>query len=680
MADGNGFWYADGPANSTVIYRVDPVSNRKIELFDVTRLREVLRSFTGEEPPYRGVPFRALEFVQWEQAVRFRVGERDLVLDLTTYEVVKAPEIERTDYGPGPGEYPSPDGRWVAFNRDFNVWVRSQVDGGEHQITQDGVEYAAWRIPHAGAWSPDGSRMAVTKAEVRTCPKTPIARWLGENPDLSWTVDCGPDPSLSGEAHELGVITVETGEFNRADLGNLPHDWGIVVIGWHPDGSRVLSRFWESSKKLHLAVTDPDTGRSWLLQSRHPVEWLSARGAAGRRWILQDGTGILVLHEEDEWMHVHLFDWEGQRVREITSVPFDVFRIVRVDEDCEWIYFTAQGDEGRPYDAHLYRVRLDGSGLTRLTEGVGNHDGPMLWSDQRTEIQFSPSGEFFLDTYSTVNRAPVVELRQADGTLLQTLSTGSFEGLASELKWTQPEEFVVKADDGQSDLHGVLLKPFDFDPAQEYPVLQLVYGGSEVPNDFNLSGPLGLQAQGLAQLGFVVVMLRPRGSEGRGKTFREAFSGGSRQRGMMVDYAAALKQLAQVRPYLDLSRVGVYGYSGGGPLALWAMLAFPDVYHVGIAGAPLREDALLELAGELRGKLLLILGTADTRGGILPMTMRMINALIEAGKPYDLMIMPDEGHGIGTRPASRPHFGKTLAWYFGEHLEPPTWREQPSGM
>ena len=106
------------------------------------------------------------------------------------------------------------------------------------------------------------------------------------------------------------------------------------------------------------------------------------------------------------------------------------------------------------------------------------------------------------------------------------------------------------------------------------------------------------------------------------------------------------------------------------------MLAFPDVYHVGIAGAPVREDALLEFAGELQGKLLFLLGTADVRGGILPMTMRMINAFIEAGNPYDLMIMPDEGHGIGTRPASRPYFGKTLAWYFGEHLKPPAWREK----
>jgi dipeptidyl aminopeptidase/acylaminoacyl peptidase len=165
-------------------------------------------------------------------------------------------------------------------------------------------------------------------------------------------------------------------------------------------------------------------------------------------------------------------------------------------------------------------------------------------------------------------------------------------------------------------------------------------------------------------------MVDTRGTMGRGREFSQAIPHASYRRQSIQDHVVTLQQLGRQRPYMDLSRVGVFGYSGGGPIALWAMLDAPHVYHVGIAGAPVREDALLEYAGNLQGKLLLIQATADDAGGILTMTMRMINALIEADKPYDLMILPDENHGLYARPASRPYYLKTIASYFGEHLRP----------
>jgi dipeptidyl aminopeptidase/acylaminoacyl peptidase len=692
MADGKGFWYADGPVDSTVIYRVDPLSKRKIELFDVSRLRDALESFLEQEPPHRGVPFRAFEFVDEERAIRFTVAERDLTLDLETYRLTDSPAEGARQRDTRRGELPSPDGRWAAFIKDYNVWVRSRTDGREIQLTEDGAEDTPWSLYRA-LWSPDGSRLAAFKDDIRGVPQLPIVTWLGDTAEVAWT----PELSVTAVAgwlaagirgrngvefpvlqSQLEILGIDSSTRTHIDLGPAPRRY-IRALGWQPGGSRLLL---EAGAYHNLPA--PDETRQMLIAdagggTSHVVlhdEYYSfqAHGLERIYHILADGTGFVRIHEVGNWNQLSIFDWDGEVVRRLTSVPFDVLSLILVDEERGWVYFTGPESDARPYDANLYRVRLDGSGFSRLTEARGTHDGPCQWNDSRQWIQFSPSKLYFIDTYSSPNRPPVVELRRADGTLVQTLSKGSIERLQRELKWTPLEEFVVKAADGVTDLHGVLFKPYDFTPEKTYPVIQIVYGSCAVPRTFT-HGPFGWQARALAQLGFIVVMGDTRGALGRGRAFREAipadsYEGHGVRRAAIKDYAATLEQLGRDRGYMDLARVGVYGYSGGGPNALWAMLDAPDVYHVGVAGAPVREDALLAHAVNLQGKLLLIQPMADQRGGILTMTMRMINALIEAGKPYDLMIMPDENHGLYARPESRPYFLKTLAWYFGKHLNP----------
>ncbi len=213
--------------------------------------------------------------------------------------------------------------------------------------------------------------------------------------------------------------------------------------------------------------------------------------------------------------------------------------------------------------------------MARLTEATGRH-----------EVQFAPSMEFFLDTHSTVDRPPVVELRRADGTRLQTLSSATVDGLPA---WRShpPEEFVVKAADGSTDLHGVLYKPRDFDPARKYPVIEVIYGGpwgSTIPKGFtDYRAYFGL-APALAQLGFITFIVDARGTGGRGREFQRIAYGGL-GRHEIPDHVAALKQLGDRRAYMDLSRVGILGHSFGGYLATRALLLAPDVYHVGVASA-----------------------------------------------------------------------------------------------
>lgn len=360
-------------------------------------------------------------------------------------------------------------------------------------------------------------------------------------------------------------------------------------------------------------------------------------------------------------------------------------KVVAVDEKASWVYFTAHADRQRPYDTHLYRVSLQGEGFMQLTEATGSHGS----------IHFAPSKEFFLDSHSSLDRAHRVELRRADGTLLQTLAQANIEAL-KELKWSPPEEFVVKAADGETDLYGVLFKPCDFDPGKKYPVIEYIYAGPQmlvVPRTF-MGGdwwlarmPVGAQA--LAQLGFVIFIVDGRGTPGRGKEFQDVVYGNF-GRHEIPEHVAVLKQLAATRPYMDLSRVGIYGHSWGGYFTIRAMLLAPDVYHVGVASAGLAEPigttpvepylgflqdnkeayeyaSNLRLAGNLKGKLLLLIGTS---GPLFEQNMKMVEAFIRAGKPYDLNVFPEQGHDFIKNPIARRYYWETLRRYFQEHLKP----------
>jgi len=687
MEDGNSFWFADGSLDSTVIYRVDPLNNRKTELFEVSRLREVLRLFLGEAPPHHGVPFRAFEFADGEQMVRFKVGGRDLTLDLETYRVRDAPAEEARPSDLHRGELPSPDGRWAAFVRDHNVWLRSRINGEEIPVTDDGVEDMPWSLYRA-LWSPDGSHLAAFKDDIRGVPRLPVVRWLGDTAEVEWVTELSVSPvraflaaGIRGRGgaeypilqSHVDVLGIDPKSRVRIDLGPLPRRY-IRALGWEPGGSRLLleaglyTGLPAPDEQRQMLIADAEIGASHVVLHDETYSW-QLHGLEGLYHVLSDGTGFVRLHEVGNWTQLSVFDWEGNIVRHLTSMPFDVLNLVLVDDERGWVYFSAPESDARPYDVHLYRVRLDGSSLSRLTEARGNHDGPCFWNDSRQWIKFSPSGRFFLDTHSTVNRPPAVELRRADGTLLQTLSRGSIERLQQELKWTPVEEFAVKAADGETDLHGALFKPYDFTPEKTYPVIVIPYGACEVPRTFT-HGTFGGHARALAHLGFIVAMVDTRGTLGRGRAFREAIPYLSHRREATRDYVATLRNLGHDRPYMDLSRVGVFGYSGGGPRALWAMLDAPEMFRVGIAGAPVREDEILGHVENLQGRLLLIQGLADEDGGTLTMTMRMINALVEAGKPYDLVILPDEEHALRARPASWSYYLKTLARYFGEHLKP----------
>ena len=706
LADGQSFWYADGAPANTVIFRVDPVQGTREPLFDTGRLRAALAPVLGHTPPYDGLPFSEIILDEAAPAADFEVEGRRFRIDLDGYGITELPaptpaEVARTTPQPvddtwpaTPGaamEVPSPNGAWFLRHRDNDLWLRSSEDGRIVRVTDDGEDRHAWSS--AGArWSPDGYRFTAQRTRSEGVHRMPVVHWLGPEEEVEWQeypYSGGPWPQP-----ELYVVDVNSREPVRFDL-QTDDEIGIHVIGFSPDGSSLLfQRVNRPMTRLDLMEADPVTGESRIVLTERQetyIEGLRLLEVQGSFHTAVDDDRFLWLSERDGFSHLYLYGSDGELVRRLTSGPFPTGPVAAVDSEAGWVYFRAQRDPARPYDIHLYRVSLDGGDPEQLTEGNGQH-----------AVQFSPSKAFFVDTHSSIDRPPRSELRSADGTLVETLSVADI-GALDALDWRPPEEFVVKADDGVTDLYGVIYHPPGFDPSHRYPVVEIMYPGSQttaVPRTF-ASNMWGVQAQALAQLGFVTFIVDARGQPGRGKAFQDVVYKAI-GKNEIPDHVATIRQLGEARPYMDLGRVGVHGYSWGGYFTLRAMLLAPDVYHVGVSGSPVVElesvawvpvepymlkpsenpegyayASNLTIANRLAGKLLITIGTADVNTPFAQ-TMRMAEALIRADKPFDLLVLPDQAHGLQGR--SMTYFQNAVARYFVEHLRPKADKPQKSSQ
>lgn len=701
MADGSSFWYAEGTPDNTIIYKVDPKANTKTPMFDTSRLRQVLTSLLGHEPPYKGLPFDKFTFVDGEKAVKFTVENKEFILQLDTYTITLPPSLSEEEksrlvpqavrkgffaHWPDVMEVLSPDRRWFVGVKDHNLWLRSTYDGRSMQVTTDGIKDYEWDVEGA-RWSPDSFKVAVKKVDSRKVPCMPIVHWLKPTEEVEWahcTKAGGPLPQT-----ELFVVDILCKRQVRIDTGE-ESDQYFHIIGWRPNGSELLFfRMNREFKKLELMAANPTTGATRIVFTETQKTFIIGLTFVFADWfdwlrlfaLLEDGKRFIWVSERDGWSHLYLYDLDGRLIKRLTEGSFPVFQVVAVDGKAGWVYFTARAEKRRPYDIHLYRVNLEGEGFTRLTEATGHH-----------HIQFAPSKESFLDTHSRVDRPWTVELRRADGTLFQTLSKTNTDAL-KDLQWSPPEEFVVKAADKKTDLYGVLYKPYDFDPNKKYAVIEHIYAGPQdvlVPQGFTPFYWMVEYMQALAQLGFIVFIVDGRGTPARGKEFQDVVYRNF-GRNEILDHVVTLKQLAEKRPYMDLGRVGILGHSWGGYFTIRALLLAPDVYHVGIASAPLVDlydfrvsiepymglpknnkegydyGSNLRLAGNLKGKLLFIHGTSDDDTHFSA-TMKMVEALIRASKPYDLIVLPDQHHDFtGT---SRTYWMEAVRRYFQEHLKP----------
>ncbi|MFW6010567.1 MAG: DPP IV N-terminal domain-containing protein, partial [Gemmatimonadota bacterium] len=574
---------------------VDAAADRQGPAFDHERLAAALSRAAGRSWEPLQLPFSSYEEVDEGEGIRFEADDRHWRCDLTEY---RCQEVDPP--GDEPSGVESPDGRWVAFRREHDLWVYDREEGREIRLTRDGVERYGYATDSQGwtrsersilLWAPDSRRIATFRLDERGVGEMHLLRTAEPRPELeSWPYALPGDsvvPML-----ERVVVDVEAGEVVELDtppdhqrtssccrLTRGP-DWADVE--WSPDGERLafvsVSRDY---REATLKVADAGTGevRTVLSERREPFLETNSGGRGVPNWrVLHRRGEVLWFSRRDGWGHLFRYDLEsGELLGRVTGGAWNVLDVLRVDEDAGTVWFTGVGreEERDPYLRHLYRVGLDGSGLRLLTPEEADHD-----------VSLSPDGRFVVSTHSTVDSAPETVLRRAsDGGVIRVLETADLSEL-EELGWRPPEPFTARAADGVTEIHGLLIRPSHFDPDRSYPIVNAIYPGPQAGSVGTRSFTVSRrgQAHALAELGFIVVMVDARGTPLRSESFHADYYGDMANNGL-PDQIAAMEELARRHRWIDLDRVGIFGHSGGGFATAAALLRHPGFFHVGVAGA-----------------------------------------------------------------------------------------------
>jgi dipeptidyl-peptidase-4 len=578
----------------------------------------------------------------------------------------------------------SPDGKWTVLVKDNNVYIRSQDDGTEVQLSQDGSSNHSYTMPE---WAPDSKALVAFRIEPGDNKEVYL---IESSPAGGGRAKLHSRPyALPGDkfaAYELNLFDVASKKQIKPEVDRFEHGWESPRLHWSREGCRfAYEQVDRGHQRLRVIEVDAHTGavRNIVDEKSETFIWTAHTENLGLNRVnwLEKTDEIVYASERDGWRHLYLVDAKQAKVEaQITKGEYVVRGIDQIDEEKRQIWFSASGKnpDQDPYLIHYYRVNFDGSDLVALTQGNGNHS-----------IQYSPDRRYIIDTYSRVDMAPVHELRRvSDGTLVCGLEKADISELIAG-GWTPPEVFVAKGRDGKTDIWGIICRPRDVDPSKKYPVIEQIYAGPQgayVPKTFSPSR----RFESLTDLGFIVVQMDGMGTAHRSKAFHDVCWKNLKDAGF-PDRILWHQAVANKYPYYDISRVGIYGNSAGGQSAAGALLFYPDFYKVAVAscgchdnrmdkaswneqwmgypvGPQYAECSNIENAHRLRGKLLLIVGEMDDN--VPPeSTMRFVDALIKAGKDFDLLVIPGAGHGMGGSYGQR-----RMQDFFVRHLlgiEPP---------
>ena len=701
--DGDRFWYRNDTPDGAEFVLVDPAAGTRTRAFDHTRLAHALSAALDTTYDAGHLPFSSFDFS--DDGIAFDVGARHLTCSLREDRCTAVPRSRTRSDG---NSILSPDGKWAAFIRDHNLWVRDVATGDERPLTTDGIPDYGYATNNAGwtkgdgpvlLWSPDSRKIATFQHDARGVGEMYLVSTKVGHPDLeAWKYPL-PGDSLIFRISRV-VIELDGPRVVRLQMPPDPHrstitdhiagrDGTFLDVEWSPDARQLA--FVSSSrdhKRATLRIADAETGavRDVL---EEVAETYFESGVRMVNWhVLFERNEVLWFSERDDWGHLYLYDLTtGQLKHRVTEGPWAVLQVLRVDREPGVVYFTAGGREpGDPYFQYFYRVNLDGTGLKLLTPEAANH-----------AVTPAPSGAYFIDSYSTPVTPPVTVLRDTDGRVVVELEQADISRLVAA-GWQPPIPFTVKARDGHTDLYGLMYRPTRFDPSRSYPILNYLYPGPQ-------SGSVGSRSfaasrsdkQAVAELGFVVVEVDAMGTPGRSKSFHDAYYGNMGDNGL-PDQITAIRQLAARHPWMDLDRVGIWGHSGGGFASTDAILRYPDFYKVAVSGAGNHDNRTYEddwgekwqgmlvtypdgttnydnqanqlLAQNLKGKLLIAHGTMDSN--VPPNnTLMLVDALIKANKDFDFLMIPNGGHGFGS---GRTYWMRRRWDYFVRNLlgaEPP---------
>ncbi len=709
---GDRFWYRKSSATGSEFLLVTPASRRAVPLFDHAAVAARLSAATGSTISPTALPFQSLTLSADERSVTVVAGGKawqcDRLGKACADQGAAGPAAAAGFGGRGGGGrgggrggaagggVVSPDKATAVFIRDWNLWLRDNTTGTERQLTRDGVENYGYATDNAGwttsdraivLWSPDSKKIATFQQDQRRVSNMYLVDVRVGAPALrSWKYPFPGDSVIT--MIERVVIDAATGAVTRLKMpadqhrSTLGDDISMDDMKWSPDGTELaFASVSRDHKDVWLRLANTATGDVKTVYHEHsPTHFESVTG--WRVW--WKTREVLWYSQREDWGRLYLYDLDsGALKRTATDCNCNVTAIVSEEEATRTLWFTGLGriPGGDPYFRHLYRVNVDKGPVVALTPEDFDHDG-----------QLSPASKYVIDTYSTPDTPGVTVLRDGvNGRILLELGRTDISALLAT-GWTPPMRITMKGRDGTSDIYGLLFRPTNFDPAKKYPIINQIYPG---PQSGSVGGRSFSAARGdtraLAELGFVVVQIDGMGTPNRTKRFMDAYYGMMGDN-TIPDQISGMKELAARFPWIDLTRVGIWGHSGGGFATTSAMFRHPEFFHVGIAESGNHDNRVYEddwgeryqglltrnpdgtdnytaeanqtLAKNLKGKLLLAHGTSDNN--VPPNnTWLVVDALIKANKDFDLLMIPNAGHGFG----SASNYMMRRRWdYFVEHL------------
>ncbi len=620
----------------------------------------------------------------------------------------------------------SPDKKTVIYAKNLNLYkmsyddyLKAQKDEKdstivEIQITTDGVEHFGYNMPHYrlntdtvcngkrsgvyGVWSPDSRYFVTTLTDNRQVKELWVINSVANpRPTLeSYKYQMPGEKEAPVEHLYIFDMTdnsrkeINTWRFKDQNIGlesaprkkkDALHE--DVASVWLGDNNRFfLSR---SSRDLHrIDICSYTIGADTIV----PIveERMNTYQELRKLHALNGGKELIQWSERDGWAHLYLYDDKGNLKNRITKGSWHVEDIVKVDERTRTVYFTACGmnPDENPYYEHLYSVRLDGTGLKNLTEGDYFH-----------AVLMDDDARFVVDNYSRINTIPCTDLKDAQGNKIMTLEEADFSQLfANGYKF--PELFKVKAADGITDLYGVMYKPFDMDTTKVYPIIDYVYPGPQVEAVYYPFTRMSVRTDRLAQAGFIVISVGQRGGHPNRSKWYHNFGYGNMRDYPLADHKYAIEQLANRHKWIDIDKVGIHGHSGGGFMSTAAICQYPDFFKVAVSCAGNHDNSIYnrwwsethhgvkekvsekgdttfvyqiatnpQIAKNLKGHLMLVHGDIDNN--VHPAnTTRVADALIRAGKRFDMLYLPQQRHGFGNM---NEYFYWRMVDYFSEHLK-----------
>ena len=737
---GNCFWYEYKTSDGTQWYVVDPSKKVKKPLFDRDELAAQLTETVRDPYDAHHLPIRNLKAKEDGKTFTFEVTstkevknekgkmEKEVFYFSYDYPSQKLTHLKDKEKEPKRLSWGSisPDKKTVVYAKDLNLYRMSYEDYQkarkdekdstivEIQLTTDGVKDFGYGMPYKmvntdtllngkrrsvyGMWSPDSRYFVTILTDEREVKDLWVLNVMSDpRPTLETYKYQMPGEKEAPVEHlqlfdmqdnsrkEIGTSAYkdQTLEIARKPLLQKQRDMEERPTVWLGDNDRFfLTR---SSRDLYrIDVCSYTVGQDTIV----PVieERMNTYQETRALKVLADGKELIHWSERDGWAHLYLYDDKGNLKNRITKGPWHVEEILKVDEKARTVYFTANGKNAdeNPYYEHLYKVNLDGSGLTQITKGDFFH-----------QVEVDDDAKFVVDNYSRIDTVPVCVLMDNAGNKVMDIQESDFSQLfANGYKF--PELFKVKAADGITDLYGVMYKPFDFDSTKVYPIVDYVYPGPQVEAVYYPFTRMSVRTDRLAQAGFIVISVGQRGGHPSRSKWYHNYGYGNMRDYPLADHKYAIEQLANRHSFIDINKVGIHGHSGGGFMSTAAICQYPDFFKVAVSCAGNHDNNIYnrwwsethhgvketvsdkgdttfvykiatnpEIAKNLKGHLLLVHGDIDDN--VHPgNTIRVVDALIRAGKRFDMLMLPQQRHSFGDM---NEYFYWRLVDYFSEHLK-----------